>query len=100
METGSAILFAEEGAEQSIYSVNHGAGRRLSRGEARRVLDQSETDERMKEADILLNTRTTPLDESGPCYKNLDDVLETVEMAHLAKVARRLKPVACIKGAD
>ena len=57
METGSAILFAQKGAEQSIYSVNHGAGRRLSRGEARRQLDQAETDERMKEADILINTR-------------------------------------------
>jgi len=100
METGSAILFAEAGAERSIYSVNHGAGRRMSRGEARRVLDQDETDLRMMEADILLNTRTTPLDESGPCYKNLDDVLDTVEMAGLARVARRLKPVACIKGAD
>ncbi len=41
-----------------------------------------------------------PLDESGPCYKNLDDVLETVELAGLARVAHRLKPVACIKGAD
>lgn len=100
METGSAILFAQKGAEQSIYSVNHGAGRRLSRGQARRELDQAETDARMKEAGILLNTRTTPLDESGPCYKNLDDVLSTVEMAGLATVARRLKPVACIKGAD
>jgi tRNA-splicing ligase RtcB len=100
METGSAILFAEEGAGKSIYSVNHGSGRRLSRGEARRVLKQDETDKRMSEAGILLNTRQTPLDESGPCYKNLDDVLETVEMAGLAKVARRLKPVACIKGAD
>jgi tRNA-splicing ligase RtcB len=100
METGSAILFAEEGAEKSIYSVNHGSGRRLSRGEARRVLKQDETDKRMSEAGILLNTRNTPLDESGPCYKNLDDVLETVELAGLARVARRLKPVACIKGAD
>ena len=100
METGSAILFAEEGAAKSIYSVNHGSGRRLSRGEARRVLKQEETDKRMAEAGILLNTRTTPLDESGPCYKNLDDVLETVEMAGLAKVEHRLKPVACIKGAD
>ncbi|WP_249344671.1 RtcB family protein [Corallococcus exiguus] len=52
------------------------------------------------ESGILLYTRVTPLDESGPCYKNLDDVLETVEMANLAKGARRLKPVACIKGAD
>ncbi|ADO67920.1 RtcB family protein [Stigmatella aurantiaca] len=100
METGSAILFAEEGAEKSIYSVNHGSGRRLSRGEARRVLRQEETDQRMAQAGILLNTRTTPLDESGPCYKNLDDVLETVEMAGLARVAHRLTPVACIKGAD
>lgn len=100
METGSAILFAEQGAEKSIYSVNHGSGRRLSRGEARRLLQQDETDRRMAEAGILLNTRQTPLDESGPCYKNLDDVLDTVEMAGLAKVERRLKPVACIKGAD
>ncbi|WP_426756162.1 RtcB family protein [Myxococcus sp. Y35] len=100
METGSAILFAEPGAEKSIYSVNHGSGRRLSRGEARRVLKQDATDKRMAEAGILLNTRQTPLDESGPCYKNLDDVLETVEMAGLARVAHRLKPVACIKGAD
>lgn len=100
METGSAILFAEAGAEQSIYSVNHGAGRRMSRGEARRALDQKATDERMRARGILLNTRITPLDESGPCYKNLDDVLETVESAGLARVHRRLKPVACIKGAD
>ncbi|MBZ4336280.1 RtcB family protein [Corallococcus interemptor] len=100
METGSAILFAQAGAEQSIYSVNHGAGRRMSRAAARRQLQQEETDRRMAEAGILLNTRTTPLDESGPCYKNLDDVLETVEQAGLARVAHRLKPVACIKGAD
>jgi tRNA-splicing ligase RtcB len=100
METGSAILFAEAGAAASIYSVNHGAGRRLSRGEAKRVLDQGRTDRRMAQADILLNTRGTPLDESGPCYKDLEAVLETIESAKLAKVAKRLRPVACIKGAD
>ncbi len=100
METGSAILFAEQDAEKSIYSVNHGAGRRMSRGDARRALDQKATDARMLQADILLNTRLTPLDESGPCYKNLDDVLETIELAGLAKVHKRLRPIACIKGAD
>jgi tRNA-splicing ligase RtcB len=100
METGSAILFAEPGAEQSIHSVNHGSGRRMSRGAARRELDQKATDKRLERADILLNTRSVPIDESGPCYKNLDDVLETVEMAGLAKVHKRLKPIACIKGAD
>lgn len=100
METGSAILFAQPNAEASLYSVNHGAGRRLSRGEARRVLDQKQTDLRVAKLGVLLNTRTTPLDESGPCYKDLDEVLGAVELADLAKVHTRLRPVACIKGND
>lgn len=100
METGSAILFAKEGAAAALYSVNHGAGRRLSRGEARRSLSQKDTDLRMSKLGVLLNTRNTPIDESGPCYKNLDDVLAAVEEAGLAQVSNRLRPVACIKGAD
>jgi tRNA-splicing ligase RtcB len=100
METGSAILFARPGAAKSIYSVNHGAGRRMSRSQAKRVLEQKETDRRMKAKDILLNTRGTPIDESGPCYKDLSQVLDAVEAADLARVDRRLTPVACIKGAD
>jgi tRNA-splicing ligase RtcB len=100
METGSAILFAREGAAQSLYSVNHGAGRRLSRGQAKAKLSQAETDARMSKLGVILNTRQTPLDESGPCYKNLDEVLESVEAANLAKVERRLTPIACIKGND
>ncbi|MBK7857643.1 MAG: RtcB family protein [Archangiaceae bacterium] len=100
METGSAILFAEAGAKESLYSVNHGAGRRLSRSAARRELSQKDTDRRMAGKGILLNTRHTPLDESGPCYKNLDDVLQSVELAGLATVHQRLTPIACIKGND
>lgn len=100
METGSAILFAREGAAASLYSVNHGAGRRLSRGAAKRELSQKDTDLRMAKLGVLLNTRNTPLDESGPCYKDLGQVLGAVELAGLAQVQRRLKPVACIKGND
>jgi tRNA-splicing ligase RtcB len=100
METGSAILFADEGAKDSLYSVNHGAGRRLSRTQAKKQLDQKRTDLRMAKLGVILNTRHTPIDESGPCYKDLDQVLGAVELAGLAHVERRLKPVACIKGND
>lgn len=100
METGSAILFANEGAKESLYSVNHGAGRRLSRSAAKRELSQKDTDRRMAGKGILLNTRNVPLDESGPCYKDLDDVIESVELAGLATVHKRLTPIACIKGND
>ena len=100
METGSAILFADQGASESLFSVNHGAGRQLSRTQAKRQLSQKDTDLRMARLGVLLNTRNTPLDESGPCYKNLDDVLGSVELAGLAHVHKRLTPVACIKGND
>lgn len=100
METGSAILFADEGAKESLYSVNHGAGRRLSRTQAKRHLDQKDTDLRMGKLGVILNTRNTPLDESGPCYKDLEQVLGAVELAGLAHVDKRLRPVACIKGND
>lgn len=100
METGSAILFAKDGAKDSLYSVNHGAGRRLSRNAAKRELSQKDTDLRMAKLGVLLNTRHTPLDESGPCYKDLDQVLGAVELAGLARVERRLRPIACIKGND
>ncbi|MDX2014377.1 MAG: RtcB family protein [Myxococcaceae bacterium] len=100
METGSAILFANEAAAESLYSVNHGAGRRLSRTAAKRELSQKDTDLRLAKKGVVINTRNTPLDESGPCYKDLDEVLGAVETAGLARVERRLKPVACIKGND
>lgn len=100
METGSAILFAKEAAKDSIYSVNHGAGRRMSRTQAKKQLDQKQTDLRMAKLGVVLNTRNPPLDESGPCYKDLEQVLGSVELAGLAHVERRLKPIACIKGND
>lgn len=100
METGSAILFATEQAKGSLYSVNHGAGRRMSRTQAKKQLDQKTTDLRMAKLGVVLNTRNTPLDESGPCYKDLEQVLGAVELAGLATVERRLKPIACIKGND
>lgn len=100
MATGSAILYAQPGAVESAFSVNHGSGRLMSRGQAKRTLDQTTIDNEMNAADILLNTRNTPIDESGPCYKDLNTVLDTIVEAGLATVAHRLRPVACIKGND
>lgn len=100
MATGSAILYALPESSKSCYSVNHGSGRVMGRNAAKRTLDQAKVDQDMEKKDILINTRNTPLDESGPCYKDLEKVLATIEEAGLAKVAHRLRPVACIKGND
>ena len=95
----SYILMPEPGAAQSGYSVNHGAGRRLSRGEAMRQLDQRKVDEQYRRDDILVNLDgRVPLDESSACYKSSKEVIEAVVDAGLAKVARTLWPLASIKG--
>jgi tRNA-splicing ligase RtcB len=112
MLDGAAILFPLEGAYGSGCSVNHGAGRIMARGHAKRELKplQHDIDHEMRTVTrtlggveirgIVGNTEHTPLDECGHVYKNLDAVLHVLEDAGIARVAQRLYPVANIKGTD
>ena len=112
MYAGAAILFAQPGAAASGFSVNHGSGRLLGRGAAKRQLEASHDaiDREMREVlrvlggveirGIVGNTARTPLDECGHVYKDLDAVLAVLETEGIAKVAHRLYPVANLKGTD
>lgn len=97
----SYILRPLERARNSGYSVNHGAGRRLSRGAAVRELSQRQIDDEYRAAGILVNTDgRVPLDEAAPCYKSSAEVIEAVTSAGLAEVEHQLWPLASLKGAD
>ena len=97
----SYILRPEAGAVHSGYSVNHGAGRRMSRGAASRTLNQRDMDRAYAEAGILVNTNgRVPLDEAAPCYKPAADVIAAVVGAGLARVEYTLWPLASLKGED
>jgi tRNA-splicing ligase RtcB len=97
----SYILMPEPGAAKSGYSVNHGAGRRMSRGEAMRQLDQRKVDEQYRRDDILVNLDgRVPLDESSACYKSCAEVIEAVVAAGLARIDKTLWPLASIKGTE
>ncbi len=97
----SYILRPLEGALKSGYSVNHGAGRRLSRGEATRTLSQRAIDDEYREAGVVVNTDgRVPLDEAAPAYKSSQEVIEAVLGAGLAEVEHRLWPLASLKGVD
>ena len=114
MLDGAAILFPQERAYKSACSVNHGSGRKMARGEAKRKLghkqdridDEMRTIKRVFGPDqvqiegIVGNSKHTPLDECGAVYKDLDTVLEVLEKEGIAKVAHRLWPVANLKGTD
>ncbi len=97
----SYILRPLPDAFRSGYSVNHGAGRRLSRGEAIRTLSQKAIDEEYKREGILVNTDgVVPIDESSGCYKSSEEVIKAVTGAGLATVEHRLWPLSSIKGVD
>jgi len=112
MYQGAAILFAQPGAAQSGFSVNHGSGRVMARGAAKRNLkpEQARIDAEMHNVErtfagikvrgITGNTEHTPLDECAHVYKDLDAVLAVLEAEGIANVAHRLYPVANLKGTD
>lgn len=97
----SYILRPLAGAERSGFSVNHGAGRRISRGEANRTLSQRAMDDEYREAGIVVNANgRVPLDEAAPCYKPSEEVVAAVIGAGLAEIEHSLWPLASLKGVD
>ncbi len=97
----SYVLRPLPGAVKSAYSVNHGAGRRMSRGEALRSLSQEKVNEQYRRDRILVNLDgEVPLDESSACYKSASEVAEAVTRAGLAEIELTLWPLGSIKGTD
>jgi tRNA-splicing ligase RtcB len=97
----SYILRPLPGAVKSGFSVNHGAGRRLSRSQASRTLSQRQIDDEYAAAGILVNMDgRVPLDEAAPAYKSSEEVLRSVTEAGLAEVEHKLWPLASLKGVD
>ena len=95
----SYILRPLQGAVKSAYTVNHGAGRAMSRTAARKRLQQSEVDADYKRAGIVVNTDgRVPIDEAGAAYKSARAVIEAITSAGLAEVEHELLPLASIKG--
>ena len=112
MLAGAAILYPLDGAYSSGCSVNHGSGRVMGRGQARRELSalHDDIDHEMatitrtlggvEVTGIVGNTERTPLDECGHVYKDLDAVLAVLEAEGIARIAHRLYPVANLKGTN
>lgn len=101
---GSSVMVALPGASRTAYSVNHGAGRCMSRTEAKKKLDSAQVQKSLADAGVLSNSRFYPVDEAPDAYKNFADVLRSVEQAGLAREIAKLQARFVIKeggtGAD
>jgi tRNA-splicing ligase RtcB (3'-phosphate/5'-hydroxy nucleic acid ligase) len=101
MGTASWVLLGTEASmAQSFGSTCHGAGRVMSRAQAKREI-RGEALRRELEADgIHIRAGSLPglAEEAPAAYKNVDRVIEVVSQAGIAKKVARLTPVAVVKG--
>lgn len=101
METGSYLLVGSEGALKKSYgSTAHGSGRTMSRTKAKRTVHGKTLWQRMKERGIFVKSASWSglAEEAGLAYKNISDVVKSVETAGLSKPVAYLRPVGNIKG--
>ena len=78
----------------SFNSAPHGAGRRLSRGEAKRQFNMSDLEEAMGK--ISFRHSRTLIDEIPQAYKNIDEVMDNSK--ELVTIDHVLRQVVNIKG--
>lgn len=89
-----SFIVRGRGNQDSYCSCSHGAGRRMSRGAAKRtfkvedVATQTEGVECRKDADVI--------DEIPGAYKDIDKVME--QQSDLVEIVATLKQVLCVKG--
>lgn len=85
------------GEENSFMSCSHGAGRKMSRRQARRRLDLGTEKKKLDQQGIIHAIRhRDDLDEASGAYKDIDEVISN--QLDLVEVIVELKPLAVIKG--
>src|SRR5947208_6973879 len=82
------------GNAQSFESASHGAGRRMSRGEARRRFSVEELREQTRGVECRKDGGV--LDEIPGAYKSIERVMENQK--DLVEVVAELRQVLCVKG--
>ncbi|MEQ2129871.1 RtcB family protein [Caldanaerobacter subterraneus KAk] len=99
MGTGSYVVVGTEKAAETFYSVNHGAGRRLSRNQAKKI-SKEEFERSM--GDVVYNVRSYKdiVDESPLAYKDVEAVVSVLEERGITIPVAKLIPLAVVKGAD
>jgi tRNA-splicing ligase RtcB len=93
MGTGSYIVRGR-GSEEAFNSASHGAGRRMSRGEARRRFTPADLAEQTVGVECRKDSGV--VDEIPGAYKDIADVM--ARQADLVEVVAHLKQVVCVKG--
>jgi len=101
MGTASYILLGTEAAEQlSFGSTAHGAGRVMSRHEARRRFrgEQVKQDLAGKGIELQATSWRGVSEEASQAYKDVDEVVRVSHEVGIGRLVARVVPVGVIKG--
>ena len=86
-----------KGEDLSFHSCSHGAGRKMSRTEARNTLDIAAEKAHLEKMGVIHAIRSkNDLDEAPSSYKDIDVVMSN--QTDLVEIVTELTPLAVIKG--
>ena len=109
MGTASYLLVGTGKSEESLCSVNHGAGRVMSRtaarGKSRRgrvvaeaLISDEQFNRSMEGVNLITTDRRRIKEEAPGAYKDIDEVVRIVVECGWAKAVARMVPLAVLKG--
>ncbi|MGB2866240.1 MAG: RtcB family protein, partial [Sedimentisphaerales bacterium] len=109
MGTASYLLVGTGDSAESLSSVNHGAGRVMSRtaarGKSRRgrivtpaLISDEQFKRSMEGVKLIAGNRSKIKEEAPGAYKDIDEVVRIVVECGWAKAVARMVPLAVLKG--
>ncbi|MBN2707919.1 MAG: RtcB family protein [Calditrichaceae bacterium] len=97
----SFICIGTQKAEEETFgSTCHGAGRLLSRRQAKRIAGHRDLYKELADKDIVVQARgrATMAEEMPDAYKDVAEVVEIMHQSGISKKIARIKPLGVIKG--
>ena len=101
MGTASYVLAGtQDGESLSLSSACHGAGRAMSRRQARRQFSGRQVVDELAARGIAIRSPSQRgiAEEAPLAYKDVDKVVDIADKAGLARKVAKLVPVICVKG--
>ncbi|HSE57692.1 MAG TPA: RtcB family protein [Nitrospiraceae bacterium] len=101
MGTASYVLVGtREGMELAFGSACHGAGRNMSRHQALRQWQGRDVVKELGLRGIVIRSPSLRgvAEEAPGAYKDVSEVVQAADEAHLAGIVAQLEPMVCIKG--
>ncbi len=101
MGTSSYILRGTaKGMEEAFGSAIHGAGRHMSRRQAKKKWRGDKIVRELAHQGILIMAHSKPgvAEEAPSAYKDVANVTEIMDRAGINRMVARVRPLICIKG--